>query len=131
MLPPQLPSNLGDAAFVFGDDAAWPPSFAAEAVSWLTANSYAVLGTELWAVNNGCVSSLPIGRSGLPECHGNTVNRAPGEEWQAFVRRCRAETLAYLQSFNPAEIGEGGHLYFNITWVNEKEFDSPMYDERR
>jgi hypothetical protein len=122
MLPSRFPSNLGDAAFIVGDDAGWPLSLAAEAVNWLKANNYAVLGTELWAVNNGRVSSLPMGQRGLPECHGNTVNRELGEEWQAFVRRCGAETLAYLQCFNPAEISEEGELYFNIIWVNEEEF---------
>ncbi len=84
------------------------------------------LGLEQWVRFRLAYRTQRLARG-----HGNTVNRAPGEEWQAFVRRCRAETLAYLQSFNPAEIGEGGHLYFNITWVNEKEFDSPMYAERR
>lgn len=124
MLPTNLPPTLADSAFALGDEFAWPLDLASEAATWLAANGYAVLGTELWVVNNSEVRSLPVGESGLPECHGNSVDRRTGEEWQAFVSRSGAETLTHLQAFEPAEIRDSGELYFNITWVDEGEFES-------
>jgi hypothetical protein len=121
-LPPTFPSQLSDAAFVAGDEAAWPPAVAAQVAEWLGLQGYAVLGTELWVIRNGEIHSLPIGLSGLPEAHGNVVNRKPDELWAAFVSRAASETVAYLRSFNPSEIVEPGDPVFNVTWVNEQEF---------
>jgi hypothetical protein len=70
----------------------------------------------------GEIHSLPIGQSALPEVHGNVVNRRPDELWADFVSRAASETVGYLRSFNPSEIVEPGDVFFNVTWVNEREF---------
>ena len=90
-----------------------------EAVKWLGAHDHAVLGTELWLVQNGRIDSLPVGTSGLPEVHGNTVSPKGIENWDSYVRRAAAETVIYLQTFNPKDIVERGALYFNVVWVSE------------
>jgi len=95
---------------------------AAAAVEWLGANGYAVLGTELWVLKAGAIQSLPIGQSGMPEVHGNTVNRESEEPWSSFVVRAATETHTYLQSFNPADIVEQGELHFNVVWVSEAQY---------
>jgi hypothetical protein len=123
-LPAALPSELADAAFVAGNEAAWPPAVAAQVVEWLGLHGYAVLGTELWVIRNGEIHSLPIGRSALPDVHGNVVNRTPDELWAEFVSRAASETVDYLRSFNPTEIAEPGDPFFNVTWVNEEEFQN-------
>jgi hypothetical protein len=122
LFPAHFPPELTSAAFVAGNEAAWPPMLAAAAVEWLGAWGYAVLGTELWVLKGGAIQSLPIGQSGMREVHGNTVNRETGEPWSSFVARAATETLTYLQSFNPADIVEQGELHFNVVWVSEAQF---------
>ena len=122
LFPPDFPPELASAAFGSGNQAGWPPKLAAAAVEWLAAHGYAVLGTELWVLKGGAIQSLPIGQSGMREVHGNTVNRRSEELWSSFVARAATGTLAYLLSFNPADILEQGEIYFNVIWVNEVQY---------
>jgi len=86
-------------------------------------HQYAVLGTELWVVRDGLINTLPIGQTGMPEVHGNTVSRLANEPWAAFVSRSASETVVYLRSFQSSEIVEPGKVHFNVTWVSEEEFE--------
>ena len=122
--PPSFPPELVTAAFKSGDEAAWPLAIATSAVEWFGRNGYAVLGTELWLLQGTKIQSLPIGSSGMREVHGNTVDRQRGEPWSVFANRAMAETCAYLRSFNASEIIESGELYFNLTWVDQNEFET-------
>jgi hypothetical protein len=122
LFPPGFPSELRLAAFRAGAEVAWPPMPASAAVEWLSANGYAVLGTELWLLKDGAIQSLPVGLSGKREVHGNTVNRGNGESWNSFVVRAGAETRAYLQAFKLSDIVEPGQLVFNLVWVSEADF---------
>jgi hypothetical protein len=123
LFPPGFPSQLATAAFLSGEEVAWPLMLATTVVEWLSAHGYAVLGTELWVLRGGAIHALPIGKTGMNEVHGNTVNRKTGELWSSFFTRAATETLAYLQSFNPADIVELGDQYFNLVWADEAEFD--------
>jgi hypothetical protein len=120
--PATFPPELAAAAFVSGNEAAWRPVIAANAVEWLAAHGYGVLGTELWLLKKEGIQSLPIGRSGGREVHGNTVNRRRDESWNLFVARAAAETTVYLRAFDPADIVEDGDLHFQVVWVSESEF---------
>jgi hypothetical protein len=122
ILPHGFPSELAAAAFIAGQDVAWPTSFATAAVQWLGAHGYAVLGAELWLLQGAAIQSLPVGLSGKREVHYNAVKSEQGESWDSFVARSANETCAYLESFNPADIVEQGRLHFNITWVDEHGF---------
>lgn len=117
--PPEFPQQLAQAAFLTHREAAWRPAEAIEAVDWFAAHGYCVLGTELWLLDGGSIKSLPIGRSGMREAHGNVVKREDGEPWNLFVSRAAEEAVSYLKSFNPAEISETGEIYFNVGWVGE------------
>src|SRR5271163_3711266 len=114
LFPSSFPSELADAAFTSGGEAAWPPALAAEAVGWFGEHEYAVLGSELWLLKEGTIQSLPVGASGMRELHGNTISRQSGEAWSSFVGRAGLETRTYLQSFNPSDITEEGQVYFNL-----------------
>jgi hypothetical protein len=70
----------------------------------------------------GDIQSLPVGQSGMREVHGNAVDRGSEELWSPFVARSATATLAYLQSFNPADILEQGEIRFNVVWVSEAQF---------
>lgn len=123
LFPVNFPPELAREAFISGGEAAWRPVVASKAVEWFAARGYAVLGTELWLRQYGAIQSLPIGLSKMREVHGNTVDRGVEEAWSAFVSRASAETIAYLQSFQVAEIVEKGEVYFNVVWVSEADFD--------
>jgi hypothetical protein len=123
LLPPAFPAELAAAVFSRGDEVAWPPALAVSAVDWLGSHDYAVLGTELWLLQGDGIQSLPIGRSGMREVHGNSVNRQTHEAWSSFAARSAAETGTYLRSFDSSDIVEQGQLYFNIVWVSEADFD--------
>jgi hypothetical protein len=122
LFPPNFPPELAAEAFVATNEAAWPPTSAAAVVDWFSAHGYAVLGTELWLLQDAGIQSLPIGLSGMREVHGNTVNRESEEAWTSFVARAGAETRAYLQAFKPSDIVERGQLFFNITWISGADF---------
>lgn len=112
-LPFNFPSQLAETAFQSGDEWAWPPALAADAVGWLASHSYAVLGTELWLVRNGGVQCLP---------YWTNVSRRPNEPWTEFVARAGNETVEHLRSFKTSEVTEAGELYFNVVWADEEEF---------
>ena len=121
--PARFPLEIASEAFVANNEAAWRPAPACKAIEWLAANGYAVLGTELWLLeNDGTIQSAPLGSSGMREVHGNSINRERGEAWALFASRSAAETLAYLRSFNPADIVENGEVYFNVVWASESDF---------
>jgi hypothetical protein len=120
--PADFPPELVEAAFVATNEAAWRPLLASVAVEWLAAHGFAVLGTELWLLQDGAIQSLPIGTSGMRGVHGNVVNRGREESWDSYVSRAAAETLFYLRSFNSADIVEAGDVHFNVAWVSEEEF---------
>jgi hypothetical protein len=123
MFPVSFPPELAAAAFTTRHEAAWIPMLAPAVVEWLGTHGYAVLGTELWLVSGGAINSLPMGRAGTPEVHGNTVNRERGEPWNEFVIRAAKETLSYLRSFDAADIVGPGDVYFNLVWVDQSEFE--------
>ena len=121
--PVEFPSELVEAAF-WNNEPAWEPHLAVQVVEWLGLHQYAVLGTELWVIRDGLISTLPLGQSGRREVHGNTVQRWANESWVVFVSRAASETVLYLRSFQLSEIVEPGEAHFNITWVNEEEFEA-------
>jgi hypothetical protein len=120
--PPNFPARLGSTAFLLGNEAAWSVDRATEAVDWFGSHGFAVLGTELWVLTDDGIQSLPRGISGARQVHGNVVDSKSGELWEQFVSRAAAETRAYLQAFDPSEIREPGKIFFNVVWVEEKEF---------
>jgi hypothetical protein len=122
IFPLNFPSELRATCFRAGNEVAWPPILAAAAVEWFCGNGYAVLGTELWLLKGEAIHSLPVGRNGMREVHGNTVNRSHQEPWSAFVARSGAETRAYLQAFKPSDIVEPGQSVFNVVWASEAKF---------
>ena len=113
--PVGFPSALASAAFLHAGEAAWRPALATASVEWLGAHGYAVLGTEVLLPMDGAIQSLPYFQS---------VHRKSNEEWDSFVARAAAETLAYLRAFTP-KFSEEGDVYINVTWLSEAEFRNP------
>lgn len=124
-LPANFPPELAAKVFISrSGETAWRPSEAIQAVEWFGTHGYAVLGTELWLLQNGAIQSLPVGTSGLGEAHGNAVDgKHENETWDSYVARTTADTVKYLKSFNPAEIIEKGDLHFQVEWISEDGYE--------
>jgi hypothetical protein len=126
LFPVNFPLALRAEAFANGGEVAWRPKFAAVAVEWFGANGYAVLGAELWLLEDGAIHSLPMGLSETIEVHGNTVDRQSKESWGEFVVRAVGETLAYLRAFSVTDVIEPGDIYFNVVWVSASDYATLM-----
>lgn len=111
-LPPGFPTELITEAFIHLSEAAWRPPLALEAVEWLGAHGFALLGTEIWRPKRDGIHSLP---------YFQCVNREDGEDWNSFVTRAAVETIAYLQAFKE-KFAEEGDVYINLTWVSQRNF---------
>jgi len=110
--PTGFPAALADEAFVHSGEAAWRPPQAVQAINWLCAHGYAVLGTEVWLPQGKFIQSVP---------YFQNVDRNVGEEWNSFVTRAAAETVAYVKAFEQ-KFAEEGDVFLNVTWVSEAEF---------
>lgn len=112
ILPLDFPVELAAKAYVHSGEAAWRPQFALAAIEWLCTHGYAVLGTEVFLFKQYGIQSLPYFQSVDPK--GN-------EDWNSYVTRAAAETIAYLKAFEQ-KLQEEGDVYINVTWVSEPEF---------
>ncbi len=112
VFPPNFPSSLAAKAFVNAREPAWRPLQGIEAVEWLGAHGYAVLGTEVWRPERDGIQSLP---------HFQSVDRRTDETWNSFVSRSAAETVDYLKTVSE-ELARYGEAYVNLTWASEGEF---------
>jgi hypothetical protein len=92
---------------------AWRPQLAITSIEWLGAHRYAILGTEVLIPQQDGLQSVP---------YFQRVDREDGEEWNSFVTRAAAETIAYLRLFKQRLEAEGD-VYINLTWVTEAEFE--------
>ena len=123
VLPRNLPAELAATAFTTGAGAAWPPDSVAKVIKWLGQNAFAVLGTELWTVDNSGAIRPSICVNGQWQIHGNAVFSKPVETWDAYVTRSVEETLRYVNSLEiPPEAKQYGRIFINVTWVNEDEY---------
>lgn len=114
VFPADFPCELATEAFVHRGEAAWRPRPAVASIEWFAQHRYAVLGTEVFIPQNGGLQSLP---------YFQNVNRQQEEDWDAFVTRAAAETIAYLRAFEQ-EFAAAGDAYVNLTWTAESEFQN-------
>ena len=116
LYPVGLPPELVSAALVSSNEPAWRPAEATKCVEWLGLHGYAVLGTEILLPKSGSIQSLP---------YRQHVDRNAGEQWDAFVRRSAAETLAYLIVFARKFVQESD-AYVSVIWVDEAGFKTQL-----
>jgi hypothetical protein len=123
MLPEQIRAN---AFYSHTDEYAWQRSYIADTVEALANHGYAILGGEVWIVENGRILAAPPLRSGENSVIGwDTKEKEEAETWDQFVLRTAKETLAVIESLDAEEevMPEvRNKVYYNLTFTNEQEY---------
>lgn len=123
-----FPADLIQRAFrASNGEFGWSREDLHAAVSVLVAHGLAVLGGEIWWVPEGAkgwTGLIPLREGAIAVYHCES-ERAPGEEWPAFVRRGAAETIAWAE-LNPGADDQPtdltGRILYNLTWVSENRY---------
>jgi hypothetical protein len=96
------------------------------AIDELESNQMAILGGEVWLSDGKQVIGLIPQRTGCTSVfHWETAYAA--EPWPDFLHRCAAEAREAVKALsvsveNGSVIPQGFKVYFNLTWVDETDF---------
>src|SRR5215212_3592264 len=83
------------------DEYAWQRADALAAIKALANNSLAILGGEVWIVQNNEILALPPLKTGSNAVIGRDTREKSGEEtWKEFVERTAREAVAAIESLN-------------------------------
>jgi hypothetical protein len=126
MKPPgltSLPERLRAIGFVSGEEIAWRQEDCAEAIDWLRRNQYAVLGIELWLIENGSMWTAIPTESG-PAIYVTSCDPIKGEKWEDYVERSAREAAAAISAFHWATdaVGPPRPVHFNLCWADREWF---------
>jgi hypothetical protein len=121
----RFPKELEDVAFRSANgEYAWQRSEALAAVRVLAAAGRAVLGGELWLVEDGQLWAALPQQSGPPAVYSWETHRRPNESWSTYVERALAEALSAIETLPAgAEVRMRPHakVYYNLTWADADE----------
>jgi hypothetical protein len=123
-----FPIELEREAFQVNGEFGWTRAQIPEVVKILRSHHIAILGGELWWVQESgeYFGSIPQ-RHGPPAVYPWDTRRGPNEPWSQFVDRSAAETLEAVQRWPASEDlpnRTSGRVLYNLTWVSEEEFDA-------
>ena len=118
-----LPERLRSIAFVNGDDLAWKQKDCADAINWLSQNGYAILGIELWLIEDGGIRTAIRTKSGS-EIHVTSCDPRERESWQCYVERSARDAAEKISAFRwPTDSVESPRpAYFNLSWADREWF---------
>ena len=112
-----LPEPLSASAFVSGEDVAWEQKDCANAIDWLRKKGYAILGMELWLVEESGIRTAIRTKSG-PAIYATNCDPVKGESWDGYVERSARDAAQKITSFHwPEDSLESPRpVYFNLCW---------------
>jgi hypothetical protein len=118
-----LPEQLSASAFVNGEDVAWEQKDCTSAVDWLCKNGYAILGIELWLIEESAIRTSIQTKSG-PVIFVTNCDPARGESWNSYVERSARDAAEKITSFHwPEDSLESPRpVYFNLCWAGRDWF---------
>ena len=118
-----FPERLSAIAFVNGEEVAWEQKDCGDAIEWLRQNSFAILGIELWRIENGSIRTSVHTKSG-PEIYVSHCDPEKGEKWQDYVERSARDAMENISAFHwPADSVEPlAPVYFNLCWADQEWF---------
>jgi hypothetical protein len=121
-----FPADLERDAFRSGDEFGWTREQAIAAIEVLRRHDLAILGGELWYVEDGLIQPSVPQRQGPNALHVWDTERQPGEIWANFVQRGAYDALTRVESWpEPESVPPDlpGRILYNLTWVSESEFE--------
>ncbi|MGC2286959.1 MAG: hypothetical protein WA542_17015 [Candidatus Acidiferrum sp.] len=122
-----FPESLIAVAFVHGEEAAWEQKDCPAVLDWLSENNNAILGTELWTVRGGSISTALSTKLG-PTLYVSSSNPLKAETWNDYVRRSVKEAGDLIAAFRwPEDALEPERpVYFNIAWASRQWFHQTL-----
>ncbi len=114
-----LPKPLSASAFVNGEDLAWEQKDCANTIDWLRKNGYAILGIELWLIEESGIRTAIRTISG-PAIFVTNCNPVKGETWDSYVERSARDATENISVFRwPEDSLESPRpVYFNLCWAD-------------
>jgi hypothetical protein len=118
-----LPESLSARAFVNGEDIAWEQKNCADAIDWLCRKGYAILGTELWLIEQDGIRTAIRTKSG-PAIFVTNCDPVKGESWDVYVERSARHAAEKISLFRwPEDSLESPRpVYFNLCWADRNWF---------
>ncbi len=109
---------------------AWKKSDAKLVINEITKQSYAILGGDVWALNNplaptdvhSIFNSVIPGKDGRETVFHWHSDQKPGESWTNFVERSKIESIHYikiLDAENSVDPKYKDAIYYNLVFVPE------------
>ena len=119
-----LPEHLRAIGFVSGNDIAWKQENCAEAIDWLRQNDYAVLGIELWLINEDGTIWTAIPNESGPAIYVTSCDPIKGERWEEYVKRSAREAVDAISVFlwTKDAVGPQRPVHFNLSWADREWF---------
>jgi hypothetical protein len=118
-----LPESLSATAFVNGEDVAWEQKDCVSAIDWLRRNGFAILGIELWLIENGGIRTAIRTKSG-PALYVADCDPVNGESWDSYVERSARDAVERISSFHWPEdsLEPPRPVYFSLCWADREWF---------
>jgi hypothetical protein len=118
-----LPEPLSATVFVNGEDVAWEQKDCANAIEWLCQNGYAILGIELWLIEESGIRTAIRTKSG-PTLYVTSCDPVKGESWDSYVERSARDATEKINQFHwPDDSLESPRpVYFNLCWADLEWF---------
>lgn len=123
----QLPDSLRKIACQSKNGIlAWKKEDISQVLKKLAELQIAVLGGEIWAIDNGKIHGvLPLKSEGTSVFHWS-IEREKDEAWGKFVKRSLDETVSAINNLNPEQDVKkefANKLYYNLTLSNELNYN--------
>ena len=102
---------------------AWKQEDCPAAISWLSTNGFAILGTELWLIRGGMIRTAISTKAG-PALYVSSCDPVKGESWQDYAKRSARETIDLISAFCwPEDALEPARTpYFRLCWADLEWF---------
>jgi hypothetical protein len=116
---PELPLQLRAKAFVSEDELAWLQQDCPDTIDWLRQNGFALLGTELWLIEDGTIRTAIKTASG-PVIYVTACDPQDQESWSAYVQRSARHALETIEAFAWPEdsLEPKRPAYLNLCWAD-------------
>jgi hypothetical protein len=121
--PLSVPDRLRAVAFGDGEDLAWKQKDCADAIDWLRQNGNAILGIDLWLIEDGKIRTAIRTKSG-PIIYASNCDPLEGETWEEYVQRSAKNALDSIGAFSWPEdsLEPPQPSYFNLCWADLEWF---------
>jgi hypothetical protein len=123
----QLPERIRKLAYQSENgELAWKREDILQVVSILSELDIAVLGGEIWAIDNGNIyGALPLKNGNTSVFHWS-IDKQTSEDWNSFVKRSIDNTLKAIKGLIPEKDVKTelvNNLYYNLTLCSKENFN--------